>query len=669
MAAAGTVVIVLEDVHSADDLLLDLVEQLVERGRGRSLLVVCTARPEFAERRPGWGAGANALSVSLESLDDAETRLLLTHASPALSSRQAERVIGVAEGNPLFAEHLAALVGENDLSDGVPLSLQVLLTARFEALPQPEREVVSVAAVAGREFSLAAVEALVGRPVAADVAHLMQRELVEPTAAGRQQFGHTLLQEAAYGLIPKLRRSELHTRLAEWLVESGASDAAVGYHLERACLLRRELGVVDDETARIGEEAGARLTAAGRRADAMGDPRGARLLLERALELLPEPGPRRATAMIELAAGAWNLLPSEEVRRLLTAGADLAGEFSLRAVELRARVLYLGAFSESDPRTLAVDQQLPVIEAALRELETLGDPRALASALTDRAHIQIRLGRAAEAVVSARRALDLLRAADQDTVWALEELVWAVTESPMPVSEAEALIAGLMDDLGVRPTVRSELVQGQAMLALLGGRSDEAWRLLDTAREIERDLGRTNAWRLTGLHGLMLLRAGRFEEAVTVLRPMAGELERPGARWHVTVVRSSLGLAEARLGHLDAARSAVSWPGEPVAAGLEAQVRARMVLSEVQMSEGDADGAVALARKAVAAAGDWVLLDADARLTLARAHGAAGDAAAAVTEARAAVRLYAAKEYAAGEAEAEALSRELGAALGQWGGE
>jgi len=662
MAAGRIVVIVLEDVHWADDALLDVVEQLVGRNRAQSLLVVCTARPEFAERRPGWGAGANALSVALESLDDAETRRLLMQAGPALSFDQAERVIAAAEGNPLFAEHLAALVEDNDLSGVLPRSIQVLLSARLEALQEPEREVVSVAAVAGREFPLGAVEALVGRPIAAEVEHLVQRELIERTPAGGHQFGHALLQEAAYGLIPKQRRSELHIRLARWLGGSGAGDAAVGYHLERAFLLRRELGRVDPETERIGEDAGACLTAAGRRADAMGDPLEARMLFERALGLLPERSSRRPMAMIELAAAAWNLLSREEVDRLLTAGAELAAAFGLRAIELRAQVLYLGLIAETDPSALPDLELLSRIEAALEELDTLGDPRAVASALTARALSECALGRAADAVVSARRALDLLRAADEDTVWALEVLVWAVIESPMPLSEAEALVGGLLDELGVRPTVRSELIQGQAMIAILRGREEQAWSLLDTAREIEQDLGRTNAWRLSELHGVMLLRAGRFEEAAAVLRPMVVDIEGRGAHWQAAVARSRLGLAQVRLGDPEAGRwAAAIASGGTIAGGHEARVRASVVLSGVRLARGDSDVAVELAQEAVAvaSAGDWVLLDAEARLTLARAQRAAGDAAAAATEARTAVHLYTAKGYAAGEAEGEALLQSL----------
>ena len=253
-------------------------------------------------------------------------------------------MVAAAEGNPLFAEHLAALIADHDPSVGLPRSIQVLLSARLEALPEPEREVVSVAAVAGREFPVAAVEALTGRAVQAELGRLAQHELVVRTGRrGRRQFAHTLLQEAAYGLIPKQRRAELHTQMAGWLDEQHASDAAVGDHLDRAYRLRAELGLADEATAAIREQAGARLATAGRRADAMGEPVRASLLLERALELLPDRSPVQAAAMVELAAAGWNLLPRSERRRLLDDGADRAAQLGLRALELRARVLLLGA--------------------------------------------------------------------------------------------------------------------------------------------------------------------------------------------------------------------------------------------------------------------------------------------------------------------------------------
>ncbi len=97
--------------------------------------------------------------------------------APGSEAAQAERIVATAEGNPLFAEHLAALVGDEAAAAGLPRSLQVLLAARLEALPDPEREVVGVAAVAGRDFPVAAVEALVGRAVDGELDRLAQREL------------------------------------------------------------------------------------------------------------------------------------------------------------------------------------------------------------------------------------------------------------------------------------------------------------------------------------------------------------------------------------------------------------------------------------------------------------------------------------------------------------
>ena len=203
LAETRTVVVLLEDVHWASALLLDIVEQLLGDSRRRALLVVCTARPELSDRRPAWGRGANTISMALERLDDPDTRRLLSYASPGLEAEQADRIVAAAEGNPLFAEHLAALVGDEAEAAGLPRSLQVLLAARLEALPEPEQEVVGVAAVAGRDFPAAAVEALVGRPVDDELERLAQRELVEPTTVGRHRFGHALLQDAAYGLLPE----------------------------------------------------------------------------------------------------------------------------------------------------------------------------------------------------------------------------------------------------------------------------------------------------------------------------------------------------------------------------------------------------------------------------------------------------------------------------------
>ena len=614
--------------------------------------MLCTARPEFAERHPGWGAGTNTNTIAIERLDDLQTRELLINASPDLTSDRADRVVAAAEGNPLFAEHLAALVGNHDAAVGLPRSIQVLLTARLEALPAAEGEVVEVAAVAGRDFPVAAVEALTGRSIESDLDHLAQRELVEPTGDGRCQFTHALLHEAAYGLISKQRRSDLHIQLARWLDEQKLDDAIVGDHLERAYVLQKELGLSETVAHRLGEEAGMRLAAAGRRADALGDPARARLLLERALNLLPEDSPVQAAAMIELAAAGWNLLTREQVDRLLHSGRDLAAGHGLRALELRAQILLLGLDSGNGP-SLSDSEIVEVTDAMLRELEHLNDPRAMASALCTRAESEYGLGRAADAAESTQRAIELLRAADQDAVWALAILVVAVMDSPMPVSQAETLLGRLTLELGMRPTMRSELIVGQAVLAMFKGDQEEAWRLLDTASEIDRDLGR-ETWRLPRIRARLLIQADRLEEARGVVLGLLAELETLHGSHAQEEMKCWLGLVEVRLGNLESAHRAAT---SAHAYGehhddYETRVMSRLVLSEVALVGGDASAAAELAGEAVsiAATGDWVVLQADARLLLARALSAAGEHEQAAAEADAARDLYQAKEHATGVA-------------------
>jgi class 3 adenylate cyclase/tetratricopeptide (TPR) repeat protein len=667
LAAAGSVAIVLEDVHWADDLLLDVVAGLLGRTRGRALLVVCTARPEFAEEHPAWGAGVNAVSVLLERLDSGQTRRLIEHASPSLPTDRAEHVIAAAEGNPLFAEHLAALFAAGQDGGGLPRSIQVLLSARVEALPEPEREVVSAAAIVGREFPLAAVESVVGRPLEEELERLESRELIEPTTPGRWQFGHALLQEAAYGLIAKRARAELHEQVARWADGHGDGDALVGDHLGRAASLRVELGLAGDHAARIGAEAGRRLLRAGRRADTMGDPLRATRLLQRALELLPADGPDHAAATVELAAAGWNVVPLDERLQLLDRGAEAAAAHGLRALELRARVLRLGGAPETGPDALTEQQILAETSAALAELEGLDDPRAVATALCTRGDIEAGLGRAAAGMAAAQQAIRVAQAADEDLVWAVRLFLWTLVESPTPVAEAERLVAGLLDELGMRPAVRSQLVQSQAVLATVRG-GDEGRRLLDTARDIERDLGRSTSWSLRMTRVRMHLAAGDDEAIRRLVPPMVADLDRGGAGSNAAVMRSWLALAEVRTGDPESARAtaAAALAGTTYGGGYDAGTRAHLALAEVHLGAGDAEAAVAAARTglAIADTGDWIFLRASARLVLARALAASGDPAAAARDARAARDLSRAKGHAAGIAAAEAFLRPLAAAPG-----
>jgi class 3 adenylate cyclase len=631
LTAERTVVVVLEDVHWADELLLDVVEQLLVNSRRRPLVVICTARPEFADRRPQWGttSGATRSWIALERLDDAQTEMLLTNAGPALRPEEAEGIVATAEGNPLFAEHLAALVSEHGSASTavLPRSIQVLLTARLETVAAPQREVVSAAAVAGRDFSLELVEALTGRPVAEELEELARQELIEPIVPGRHRFTHALLQEAAYELIPKQRRSHLHLLVAGWQDEHAAGDAGAGEHLERAYRLRDELGLHDESTERIREDAGARLTAAGRRGDALGDPAGACRLLERAVGLLPETSPTRVAAQIELAAAGWNLLGNDRLLDLLNTAADQAAALSLRALELRARILRLGAVPDTSEEA-SIREILRFTDEALIELKALGDRRATATALCTRAETEVWLGQAGPGVVGVRRALDLLRAADEDMVWALSILVLAVVESPVPIAEGDALFGELLDEVGVRPTFRSELLQGRASLRVLAGEPEEAWAQYQAAQAIEQEIGRLASWHLFRTQVPMLLWSGRFEEAAELLSARIDLANRAEQWQRACIMLGWQATALAGLGRLDAAREAA---GAARQSALrydchDPLVRSAVAVTDIHLQRGDLKAALSAADEAVeiAGRGDWVLAQIGARQARARVLRAAG---------------------------------------------
>jgi hypothetical protein len=269
-------------------------------------------------------------------------------------------------------------------------------------------------------------------------------------------------------------------------------------------------------------------------------------------------------------------------------------------------------------------------------------------------------------MAAAQQAIRVAQAADEDVVWAVRLFLWTLVESPTPVAEAERLLAGLLDELGMRPAVRSQLVQSQAVLATVGG-SDEGWRLLDTARDIERDLGRSTSWSLRMTRARMHLAAGDDEAIRRLVPPMVAELDRGGAESNAAVMRSWLALAEVRTGDPESARAtaARALAGTTYGGGYEAGARAHLALAEAHVGDGDAEAALAAARKglAIADTGDWVFLRASARLVLARALAASGNAAAATGAAQAAHDLSRAKGHAAGIAAAETfLGSRAGAA-------
>lgn len=316
-ARARPVVLVLDDLHWAEPALLDLVEHLAGRADG-PLLLLCMARPELLDARPGWGAvGAAADAVRLDALPPADADALVGAllGGAALPPGARERIASAAGGNPLFTEEVVRMLvdegrlvreGEawsaaDDLSDiRIPPTVSGLLSSRLDRLPEPERELLEAASVEGQSFSSGALEALLPEPsrdaLPGLLRSLARKDLVVPERrAGPSRdgfrFRHILIRDAAYDAIPKSSRARLHLAFADWL-EAAAGDAiaehreVLGHHLAQANRYRQELGLPDDPELRM--RAARALGEAGSRAeDELGDLRSAVRLLSAAVDLAP----------------------------------------------------------------------------------------------------------------------------------------------------------------------------------------------------------------------------------------------------------------------------------------------------------------------------------------------------------------------------------------------
>jgi predicted ATPase len=246
VSADGPLVCVFDDIHWGEETFLDLVEHVADLSRDAPILLLCMARPELLDRRPGWAGGkVNATTVLLEALGPGEADALIEsygHVDDVLAAR----IRQAAEGNPLFIEQMVALVQESGTADvGVPPTIQALLAARLDQLDPPERAVLERGSIEGRVFHRGAVEALVpdDAAVATRLTWLVRKEFVrpeKPVFAGDDAFGfrHLLLRDAAYAALAKSTRAEFHERFADWLEAHGQDlvelDEILGYHLEHA---------------------------------------------------------------------------------------------------------------------------------------------------------------------------------------------------------------------------------------------------------------------------------------------------------------------------------------------------------------------------------------------------------------------------------------------------
>ena len=641
MAMRSPLIVVFDDIHWGTSTFLDLIEHVVDWARDAPILLITLARPELLEVRQSWGGGKlNATTLLLEPLDEAAVRVILGNlvGGAELPDRLIAKIAAAAEGNPLFVEELVSMLADDgvlvDAEGGfrvartpdeipVPATIELLLAARLDRLPTPERAALGRGAVIGRQFGASEVGELTpaaDRPELLDrLLGLVRKELVrqdEERASRaddelaedlRFRFRHQLVRDAAYEALPKHERARLHELFAGWLERTRAGQAdplheVIGHHLAEAARLSGEVGGAAPAAHALATRAAGHLEAAARRAKVVGDNNAVTSLLERAVALR-DPGDEERLRDLPLLAEAF-----AEAGRLEEA--RIAIEAVLKSPE-----------APPDARAAALEVAYPQFqlgmsgaevgaraEEALEIRRRLGEPAGLARALAAKSEVSWFLGRLREARQLADEGMDhALRAGDLALRARLMAARWGpsyimsrdldvhTAQEQAERSERFAREHGLLD-------FEAGCLMGQAVLAAMRGeharsaelrrRSLQMWNELGMAFAAVDQFPATEAWW-----------AGDAESAAAELQNVMAGLEGLGERGNLSTVAASLAHVLLDLGRTEEAVEACRVAAETGASDdVVTQVGLLAARARILGRQGDLDAAQAMAGDAVAQA-------------------------------------------------------------------
>jgi class 3 adenylate cyclase/tetratricopeptide (TPR) repeat protein len=681
-AGAGRrpLVVAFEDIHWGAPTLLDLIEDLATFATDAPLLLVCLARPELFDERPAWksvgGESASVVQLAPLSLGDSAELLDGLADGPELTVDERTRLLAAAEGNPLFLEQMVAMRAE--LGDGsqpvVAPTIQAVLTARIDGLPAVERELVEAASIEGRTFHRGALVDLLTdeqrHELDSNLAILARRQLVGPARPdfeGEQafRFSHILIRDAAYALMPKHRRAELHERHARWLeqrADRGLGEYAelAGYHLEQAFGYRVEVEPAATVSHRKLAAAGGRyLGAAGRTALAREDLPAAIRLLERAIALLPGDDRERVALCPELGTALTEAGELREAEQVLDAAVAAAVALGDPLAEAHAVVVRLFGRLQVDTEA-STHEVRERFDSLLEVFERSGDDLGLDRLWRLRALVHWIEARSGEAEAAWRQAAEHARSAADHRGWA-DALLWLASSAcygPTPVEDGIARCEAIRAQLRGDRRAQAAVLDSLAGLHAMRGEFEIARRLLAERNAILAELGRTMHSAVSHHEAFVALASGDAAGAQEVLEAGYERLAEMGERALLATTAVMLARAVRKQGRLDDA-----WAYTQVAednAGsddLSAQIgwrreRARVLASRTLMSEATrmSAEAVRLAKRT-----DWLSEHADALVAHAEVLQAAGKPQAANAALREAVALYERKGNTIGVQRAQSL--------------
>ena len=633
LAQQRPVVVLWEDLHWAEATLLDLVDQIAKSSAG-PLLVLATARPSFVEV---WQRELQGETIELRPLEPAAIERFVDalFGEPEAHDVVRQKIIGAAEGNPLYAEQMFSMfvdegvleateggwVVSHDVDEApIPPTIDALLTSRLDGLRPEERAVADVASVIGLEFARDAVAALA--PDAArdavdtTLASLTRKRLVRRTrdhdeAALMYRFDHILIRDAAYNGLLKRNRATLHERFADWGErmneerQRGAEyDEILGFHLEQAYGYLSELQEPDDHQRGLALRAATKLETAGRRAFAREDMAAAANLLRRAHDLLDTDDTARIDLVPDLAHALTQTAEFAWAEVFLNEAIETAGRLGRSAIAAEARLAQLIT------HRFAGGEEVNWSEAVLNEVETAlplfeqeSDHRRMAKAwrlAMDAYGISYRFGDAAAAAERAVRHAQL-GGDERGAAAAASAYAMAALYGPTPVADALAVCAETLTATAANRKLNALVTLLMSPLHAMAGDFATARRLYGQAAEAFVEIGATLLAARTSLQSAAVeILAGDFETAEHELRRDYETLEQLNEHYWRPTVAANLALVLCRQERFDEALELARVAEETTPEDdVEAQALWRSASALLLSRSGEADRADSTARAAV----------------------------------------------------------------------
>src|SRR5262245_29020286 len=612
MSQTQPLILVFEDIHWAEEPLLELIEHMTSWVRDGSLMIMCLARPELLHVRSGWGGGrVRATGIELEPLGaaDSETLIEALAEDGTISAGTKRTLLDKTGGNPLFLEEVmlnVAECGEERAAKEIPDTVQALIAARIDRLDGVSKAVLQRASVIGRTFWAGAIKHLAGgEGIDVAIEDLLLRDLIvgESRSSLKNEsayrFKHVLIRDVAYSTLTKSARANFHAGFAEWLRERAGDELLEirAHHLDHAASLLAELdGAPPAELAR---EAAGTLEEAGRRALAREANKAARHLFLRSVELEPTLQRRYLAAK-----AAWRLDDLPAVAREMEAVRGEAvriGDNNLEGKALTglADVILM---READPirGSELAKQALTLIE---------DDPPARFDALRVAWYAAYWVGNLSEAERYVVEQVDLARAAGRTDLESVGILTWAeMYMARLDLAAARPKLAharDLAEESGAINS-RAKVYMSWTKVYLLEGELEQAEEAFAEANRLYSEAGAVwavarslnmGAW-VAWESGDVAKAEKRFRESIRLLKPIGDR---------ATLCESQRGLAELLLvrrrveeaeGFAVAARETVG-PLDITSIATTASA-----LAQVRAAQGRDEEAEALFREALATVAD-----------------------------------------------------------------